>query len=70
LYSVPAASAGQCSYDFFPAIAEGGMSYTVYFRDSEECLRSLSRRAACESEALDWFSRLGITIVAIRAESA
>jgi hypothetical protein len=46
------------------------MSYTVYFRDSEECLRSLSHRAACESEALHWFSRLGITIVAIRAESA
>jgi hypothetical protein len=46
------------------------MSYIVYFRDSEECLRSLSHRAACESEALDWFSRLGIAIVAIRAESA
>jgi hypothetical protein len=46
------------------------MSYTVYFRDSEEYLHSLSHRAASESEALDWFIRIGITVVAIRAESA
>jgi hypothetical protein len=46
------------------------MSFTVYFRDSEEYLHSLSHRAANESEALDWFTRLGITVVAIRAESA
>jgi hypothetical protein len=46
------------------------MSYTVYYRDSEEYLHSLSHRAASESEALDWFTRLGITVVAICAESA
>jgi hypothetical protein len=46
------------------------MSFTVYFRDSEEFLHSLSHRAASESEALDWFIRIGITVVAIRAESA
>jgi hypothetical protein len=47
------------------------MSYTVYFRDSsEECLHSLSHRAASESEALDWFTRLGIAVVAIRVQSA
>ena len=46
------------------------MSYTVYYRDSEECLHSLSHRAASESDALAWFSRIGITVVAIRAESA
>jgi hypothetical protein len=45
------------------------MSYTVYYRDSEECLHSLSHRAASESDALAWFSRIGITVVAIRAES-
>jgi hypothetical protein len=45
------------------------MSYTIYFRDSEECLHSLSHRAASEPEALAWFTRLGITVVAIRAES-
>jgi hypothetical protein len=67
---VPPESAAQCARDFFPAIAETGMSFTVYFRDSEECLHSLSHRAASESEALDWFTRIGITIVAIRAESA
>jgi hypothetical protein len=44
------------------------MSFTVYFRDSEECLHSLIHRAASESEALAWFTRLGITVVAIRAE--
>jgi hypothetical protein len=43
------------------------MSYTVYFRDSEECLRSLSHHAASEAEALDWFTRFGIAVVAIRA---
>ena len=46
------------------------MSFTVYFRDSEECLRSLIHRAASESEALDWFTRLGLAVVAIRAEFA
>ena len=46
------------------------MSYTVFFRDSEDCLHSLSRRAASESEALRWFSRLGIVVVAIRADAA
>ena len=46
------------------------MSYTVYFRDSEECLRRLSHRAASESEALDWLTRLRISVVAIRAEFA
>ena len=44
------------------------MSYTVYFRDSEESLRCLSHRAASESEARHWFTRLGITVVAIRVE--
>jgi hypothetical protein len=46
------------------------MSYTVYFRDSEEFLHSRRHRAASESEALDWFTRIGITVVAIRAEFA
>jgi hypothetical protein len=46
------------------------MSYTVFFRDSEDCLHSLSHRAASESEALDWFTRIGIIVVAIRGESA
>ena len=46
------------------------MSFTVYFRDSEDGLHSLSHRAASESEALDWFTRMGINVVAIRAESA
>jgi hypothetical protein len=67
---VPPGSAAQCGHDFFPAIAEDGVSYTVYFRDSEECLHSLRHRAASESEALDWFTRMGITVVAIRAEFA
>jgi hypothetical protein len=46
------------------------MSYIVFFRDSEQFLHSLSRRAASESEVLEWFTRLGIAVVAIRAESA
>jgi len=46
------------------------MRFTVYFRDSEDGLHSLSHRAASESEALDWFTRVGITVVAIRAEFA
>jgi len=46
------------------------MSFTVFFRDSEQFLHSLSHRAASESEVLDWFTRMGITVVAIRAESA
>jgi hypothetical protein len=44
------------------------MRFTVYFHDSEECLHSLSHRAASRSEALEWFTRIGITVVAIRAE--
>jgi hypothetical protein len=44
-----------------------GMSFTVYFRDADECLHSLIHRAASKSEALDWFTRVGITVVAIRA---
>ena len=46
------------------------MSYTVYFRDSEDGLRCLRHRAGSESEALQWFIRIGITVVAIRAELA
>ena len=46
------------------------MSYAVYFRDSEEYLHCLSDQAASESEALDWFTRMGIAVVTIRAESA
>jgi hypothetical protein len=55
-----------------PAVGHSApMSYIVYFRDSEEGLHSLSHRAASESEALDWFTRVGITVVAIiRAEFA
>jgi hypothetical protein len=48
----------------------GTVSYTVYFRDSEEGLRSLSHIAASASEALDWFARLGIPVVAIHAAAA
>jgi hypothetical protein len=43
-----------------------GMAYTVYFRDSEECLRCMSRRAASKAEALDWFMRMGIAVIAIQ----
>jgi hypothetical protein len=39
--------------------AEGGVSYVVYFRDSEECLHCIRRRAASESEARDLFTRMG-----------
>ena len=46
------------------------MRFTVYFRDSEDGLHSLSHRAASESEALDWFTRIGISVVAIRVEFA
>jgi hypothetical protein len=46
------------------------LSYTVHFRDSEDCMRSLSHRAASESDALAWFTRIGITVVAIRAQFA
>jgi hypothetical protein len=46
------------------------MSYTVYYRDSEDCLHCLSHRAASESEALEWFTRTGITVVAIQAGDA
>ena len=44
------------------------MSFVVYFRDSEECLRCERRRAATESEARSWFARIGITVVAIMVE--
>ena len=43
--------------------------YTVFFRDSEECLRCLTHRAATESEAREWFTRVGIAVVAIAAET-
>ena len=46
------------------------MTYTVYFRDSEECLRSMSRRAASMAEARDWLTRMGIAVVAIQREPA
>jgi hypothetical protein len=46
------------------------VAFTIYFRDSEECLRSITHRAASKSEALDWFTRTGITVVAIRTEFA
>jgi len=46
------------------------VSYTVYFRDSEDCLHSLSHRAESEHQALEWFTRMGIGVVAIRAERA
>ena len=45
------------------------MSYVVYFRDSEECLLCVRRRAASESEARDWFTRIGITVVAILVDA-
>ena len=45
------------------------MSYVVYFRDSEECLHCIRRRAASESEARDWFTRMGISVVGIRIEA-
>jgi hypothetical protein len=43
------------------------MTYTVYFRDSEECLRCLTHHAASESEAREWFSGIGIAVVAVLA---
>jgi hypothetical protein len=42
-------------------------SYTVYYRDSEESLHSLRHRAESESEARRWFTRIGISVVAISA---
>ena len=53
----------------FPALAEPRGNYTVYFRDSEDGLRCLSHRAPSESKAREWFTRLGIAVVAIRAEA-
>jgi hypothetical protein len=44
------------------------MTYTVYFRDSEECLRCMSHRAASKAEARDWCTRTGIAVVAIQLE--
>jgi hypothetical protein len=46
------------------------VTYTVYFRDSEDGLRCLSRCAASESEVRAWFTRIGIPVVAIRAALA
>jgi hypothetical protein len=46
------------------------MTYTVYIRDSEECLRCMSRRAGSKVEARDWFMRKGIGVVAIQLEPA
>jgi hypothetical protein len=45
------------------------VSYAVYFRDSEECLRCIHRRAATESEAREWVTRMGIVVVAIQLEA-
>jgi hypothetical protein len=42
------------------------MAYTIYFRDSEECLRCMSRRAASKAEARAWFTRMGIAVIAIQ----
>ena len=52
-----------------PAVAEARGSYTVYFRDSEESLRCLSHPAPSESAAREWFTRLGIAVVAIQAQA-
>ena len=52
-----------------PALTEPRGNYTVYFRDSDESLRCLSHRAPSESEARDWFTRIGIAVVAIRAQA-
>jgi hypothetical protein len=46
------------------------VTYTVYFRDSEDGLRCLSHHAASESEARDWLTRIGIVVVTIRAALA
>jgi hypothetical protein len=46
------------------------MTYTVYLRDSEECLRCMSRRAASKTEARDWCTRMAIAVVAIQLEPA
>jgi hypothetical protein len=46
------------------------MTYTVYLRDSEECLRCMSRRAASKAEARDWCTRMAIAVVAIQLEPA
>jgi hypothetical protein len=46
------------------------MTYTVYFRDSEECLHCVSRRAASKAQARDWFTRMGIAVVAVQLEPA
>jgi hypothetical protein len=52
-----------------PTVAEALGNYTVYFRDSDEGLRCLSHGAASEPEAREWFTRIGIAVVAIRAEA-
>ena len=52
-----------------PAVAEARGNYTVYFRDSEECLRCLSRPAPSESAAREWFTRLGVAVVAVQAQA-
>ena len=67
----PSIDVGNSRIPCRPEVRDGtGVSYTVYFRDSEECLHCLIHRAVSESEALDWFTRLGIAVVAIQAESA
>jgi len=45
------------------------MTYMVYFRDSEECLRCISRRAREQGRG-ERFTRMGIAVVAIRLEHA
>ena len=49
---------------------QSGHGVHVYLRDSEECLRCMSRRAASQAEARDWFTRMGIAVVAIQLEPA
>jgi hypothetical protein len=46
------------------------MTYAVYFRDSEEYLRRMDHPAASKAEARDWFTRMGIAVVAIELEPA
>ena len=44
------------------------MIFSVYFRDSEECLHCRRHRAASEAEARDWFTCIGIAVVGVRLE--
>jgi hypothetical protein len=52
-----------------PTAVEDRGNYDVYFRDSEECLRCLSHPAPSESAAREWFTRLGVAVVAIHAQA-